>query len=377
MYQSPSILIVGLGDLGLRIALRLGACADPLRLLLAARDTPRMRARAALVAACAPSCEVVFVPLDALDGDALHATCRALAPDALVQCASMHSPWLLHGRHDPVAQRLRAAGFACELSAQLPVAHAVFAAAAGLSCLRVNCSYPDVVNPVLAAAGLAPDIGIGNAGMIHALAESALRQRGIQGRLHTLAHHAHVTMTATGCCPDAPDADGVGGAAPRFFLDGRLCSPQEIFDGDAAPGSSLLLNELTAAHAVSVLRAYFGWTPPFYTAAPGPQGRAGGWPLTVSAGRIEIDLPEGISDHDIQCFNAVAARLDGVERIEADGTVHFTAALRTALGPELTWLAEPLTLAGAPARYAGLGAALGLAPAPAREPAGADAGACA
>ena len=374
MSERHSILIVGLGDLGLRIAMRLGACADRMRLLLAARDTARMRARAALIAACAPACEVVFVPLDALDGDALRATLRELNPDALVQCASMHSPWLLHGRHDPVAQRLRAAGFACELSAQLPVAHAVFAAAAGLSCLRINCSYPDVVNPVLAAAGLAPDVGIGNAGMIHALAESALRQRGIDGRLQTLAHHAHVTMTATGNFPNAHpgahDTVDTGGSAPRFFLDGRSHSPHAIFDGIPAPGSSLALNELTAAHAVCMLRAYFGLTPPLHTAAPGPQGRAGGWPLTVSAGRIDIDLPEGISGHDIQLFNAVAARLDGVERIEGDGTVHFTDALRSALGPELASLAEPLTLAGAPARYAELGAALGLGPVPAGEPAG-------
>lgn len=369
MFLPRSVLIIGLGDLGLRLALRLSADALPLRLHLAARDCARMRARAALVAGCASAASVRFVPLDALDGGSVRALIETVAPDALVQCASMHSPWLLHGRRDPVAMRLRAAGFASELPAQLPIAHSVFAAAhaAGHRGLRINCSYPDVVNPILAAVGLAPDIGIGNAGMVHRLADAAIRGAAAGGtavaasapRLHTLAHHAHVTMTATGRFADASEP-AEPGAQPRFFIDGVARSAREVFTGPgAAPlASDRLLNELTAAHAVDLLRARFGWSPPLSTAAPGVHGRAGGWPVQVDAQGIRIDLPPGLDEADVVAFNTAAARLDGVAAIDDAGTVHFTDALRDALGPSLRTLAAPLALADATARYAQLRAAL-------------------
>lgn len=373
MPSPRSVLIIGLGDLGLRIALRLSADALPLRLHLAARDCARMRSRAALVAGCASGASARFLPLDALDGDSVRAAIETAAPDALVQCASMHSPWLLHGRSDAAAQRLRAAGFACELSAQLPIAHSVFAAAhaVGHRGLSINCSYPDVVNPVLAAAGLAPDIGIGNAGMVHRLAEAAIRgaraaKGGMSGvaspvRLHTLAHHAHVTMTATAAFAQT-DEPVRPGAQPLFFVDGMARSAREVFGvpGAVALGSHILLNELTAAHAVDILRAYFGWSSPLSTAAPGVHGRAGGWPVQVDGDGIHIDLPPGVEEGEIAAFNAAAARLDGVEAIDAEGVVHFTDPLRKTLGGSLRALGDPLALADAPLRYAQLRAALSV-----------------
>ena len=318
---------------------------------------PRIRiARATLVAGCSAGIDVRFVGLDALDHAAVRALIETQAPDALVQCASMHSPWLLHARCDPTARRLRAAGFASELSAQLPIARNVFSAsyAVGYDGSMINCSYPDVVNPVLAAAGFAPSFGIGNAGMVHLLAETALRARGLHGRLRTLAHHAHVTMTATGRFPLNEDI----GLAPRFALDARALSPREVFLEPV--GSDRNLNELTAAHAVAMLRAHLGLTPPLRTAAPGVLGRAGGWPVTVAAGAVEFDPPPGTTEADLQGFNTAAARLDGIEAIDADGTVRFTAALQDALGPDLVALAEPLSADQALVRYAQLRAVLAL-----------------
>jgi hypothetical protein len=57
---------------------------------------------------------------------------------------------------------------------------------------------------------------------------------------------------------------------------------------------------------------------------PAPGGRPGGYPALVSAAGIELDLPAGIPESEAIAINATAARWDGIERIDADGTVTFT-----------------------------------------------------
>lgn len=57
---------------------------------------------------------------------------------------------------------------------------------------------------------------------------------------------------------------------------------------------------------------------------PAPNGEIGGYPVRMSANGVKIVLPEGITMEEARRVNADAQKRDGVERIEADGTVVFT-----------------------------------------------------
>ena len=355
MPNGSSILIVGAGDLGLRIALRCAAATGIHRVWLAGRNPARGHIDARLIDACSVGAMVAFRHVDALDEEDMSALLCELQPDALIQCASMHSPWLLRESSGPATDALLRAGFASELSAQLPIAASVLSAAhrIGFDGPIVNCSYPDVVNAVLHRIGIAPTFGIGNAGMIHMLARSALRARGDHRKLHTLAHHAHVTMTATSRFPVDTNM-----STPRFFLDGEEHAPTSVFANACAIATDRRLNEITAAHAVSMIQSYLGLAPELSTSAPGVFGMPGGWPVAVSRGAIDLDFPSGITRQDVLNFNQEAARMDGVADIDDDGTVHFTDRLCAELQPRWPQLAAPLAPRDGMLRYRTLHAAM-------------------
>ena len=357
MVPGRRVVVVGAGDLGVRIALRLVACAGVGEVIVAGRDTAGTRARAHFIASCS-DIPVRFAPMDALDPDAVAALIARAHPQLLVQCASMHSPWLLSGREDPVAQAFRSAGFASQLPAQLPALLAVMRGVrqAGFDGAVVNCSFPDVTHAALQGLALAPTIGIGNAGMIHLIAQAALRARGDGRRLRTLAHHAHVSMVAAGVVSDAQVAQ-----RPRMFLDNEEVPAERVLAGNAPLPLTRELNEITAAHAVQVIAAYLGLSAPLHTAAPGVAGLPGGWPVVVSRGVIDFDLPASVTQAQLLEFNQTMGRMDGVERIDADGTVHFTTALQAALESRWPELAQPLRPDDGQTRYAQLRQAVMLA----------------
>jgi hypothetical protein len=79
---------------------------------------------------------------------------------------------------------------------------------------------------------------------------------------------------------------------------------------------------LTAATAVKLIRALLseGET---YLHAPSPHGLPGGYPVIVQGGDVQPAPLEGINLAEAIDINERSHRFDGVERIEADGTVVF------------------------------------------------------
>lgn len=349
MRQGSQILLIGHGDVARRIAMRLVMNEGIASIILSGRNEGHGAALASLVGGCGPA-RVLFRPLDACETHAVARLLDEIRPDLVFQCGALLSPWLLPARDDMVARFLRSGGFALQLSAQLPIATSVMAAVAtsGYAGAVINCSFPDVTNPVLHALGVAPLCGVGNAGMIHRLAGHALRSAGRDdGNLRTLAHHGQVTMVATGTLRDHPTS-----AWPRFYLDGQPTAADALLAPLAPLASDRLLNEITAAHAVEIALAWLGMAPALRTAVPGPAGRAGGWPVVVSAGRIDLDLPSGLTVAEVEAFNAGAAVHDGVARIDRDGTVHYSDSAREAVATLCPALAEPLHPHQAPERFA-------------------------
>jgi dihydrodipicolinate synthase/N-acetylneuraminate lyase len=56
-----------------------------------------------------------------------------------------------------------------------------------------------------------------------------------------------------------------------------------------------------------------------------PIGLPGGYPALIGDGQIQLDLPEGLGKEAAVALNEEALRCDGIDRIETDGTVVYTA----------------------------------------------------
>lgn len=359
--MSRRVLLIGLGDLGLRLARRLADAPEVADLVLAGRREPEGSAAAGLVAACGTA-RARFVRLDASRAGAVERVLRRERPDLVVQCASVLSPWYLQGREDAPARALMAAGFGLQLPAHLalvaPVAEAV--ASVGLPAPLVNCSYPDLAHPVLDARGIAPTVGIGNAGMIRARVVANLRAQGRLDRpgtrpVRVLAHHAHVTPVVVAHPPAAPDD------APRVYLGEEGVREDALAFAGPPLASERSLNALPAASGLPLIRALLDPTSTLRTSAPGPHGLPGGYPVRVAAGSIELDLPPGLTEGEAVRYQWRSARGDGVERVESDGTVRFTEESLEAVAPYDADLAAPFAPRDLKARLHRLLAFLGLA----------------
>ena len=343
------LLLIGLGDLGRRLALALATRPEVGELVLAGRRAADGASFAELAATCG-SASVRFQSLDCLDVDAVAALLRREQPDLVVQCAALLSPWAIGALSTPGARVLASAGFAVQLPAHLPAVLAVMRAARAAEFRKpiVNCSFPDVIHPILARLDLAPTIGIGNVGMIAAVVRTVLRQAGRpHHRVRVLAHHCHVTAVMT----RDPSHLAVG-VHPRVFIDEAGTAADELVYCGQPLASSRELNALSAVHGLDIILALLPGGRPLATSAPGPSGLPGGWPVKIADGRVELDLPPSLPRDVALAACEAAAAGDGVARIADDGTVYFTDAAQRAVESLAPELAAPLAPADGLARFA-------------------------
>jgi hypothetical protein len=57
--------------------------------------------------------------------------------------------------------------------------------------------------------------------------------------------------------------------------------------------------------------------------APGPKGLPGAYPIQMGEDGIEVVLPQGLTLEQAVRIHQEGQKLDGIEHIESDGTVHF------------------------------------------------------
>ena len=322
-------MVIGTGNMGERLAAGLAAGGRVRRLVLVGRSGPALAAVAATLASLSDTL-IERVQADALRTGAVAELLAATRPDLVVQCASLRSPWALAGRSDAPARAVAAAGFGLRLPYQLPVILSVMRAVkdAGYAGPVANLSFPDVTGPVLRCLGLAPELGLGNAGMIVRRVRAALRAASPEACLplvRVLGHHSQLSAVMQGREPADPRQ------RCRVYLgeDGQRDDALGYRAPGLAPG--LRHNAVTAAAAIPVLEALLPGSAPLRWSTPAPGGLPGGYPVQIANGAVTLDLPPGLTRQDAIAFNDSMARGDGIERIDDDGTVHFTAACRDAL----------------------------------------------
>lgn len=343
------VLVLGLGDLGQRIATAL-AHRPGGRLVTAARNAEVARTtagQAALIAAVSDgprSIEAACIDLDQIDATA--AELARLTPSVIVLAASRLTWWR-------VPQRAASIPYGAWLPLHVTLVRKLMQAraAASIAAPVIALPYPDGVGAVLTAAGLAPELGAGNvlemASKMSAVAaeRSGITRERVDVRL--IAHHA-VQRTAF---PAFQPLGGNGPTSPPPFLakvclDGKpvpdliareyLTAPHPLPNGRAT-------HTLTTAATIVTIDALLSHTPRRLH-VPAPAGRPGGYPVTISRAGIKLDLPAGVSETDAIAVNAVAARWDGIEQIAPDGTLTYTTAASDEIERQLELRLTSITL---------------------------------
>lgn len=336
------VLIIGAGDMGTRFAAGLAASGHAREIVLV-DISPEVHTTAATVAS-SHDCIVRAETMDARrQGDVEHLL-RRVRPDLVVQAAALQSPWALVDRQDPVATAIASAGLGLRLPFQLPVLMSVMRAVreVGYEGSVANISLPDLTHPILRTFDLTPTIGLGNVSMLLVRVRAALRaELGPDAEmplLRLVGHHHHVYAVMQSQRSTEP------GHGPMVWLGDDAERRDDLAFRAPAIAQGIGYNAVTAAAALPVLLALLPGAAPLRWSTPSPFGLAGGYPVRIADGRIELDLPAGVDLAECVDFCVNVGRGDGVDTVDDDGTIHFTEQARAAVVDVAPDISEPLPL---------------------------------
>ena len=155
----------------------------------------------------------------------------------------------------------------------------------------INCCFPDVVNPLIAALDLPITSGVGN---IAILSNAFAGVLGDASRLKVLAHYRTLRRGGSHqkCARAAPPASGSimrksADVYARFA--GVRLTREPAIEISGPSGVPLML----------AMAAGKNWNGHM----PGPNGLPGGYPVKFSAGRLDLDLPAKVAPHEAIAWN--------------------------------------------------------------------------
>lgn len=295
-----TVAVVGLGDLGSRVLDTLARSRRVERLIGATRNVEHGEARVA-------QCRLVA----ALQGGPRHVEFRPIGE--IADAASIDADVIVCGatRHTWWKPSPDGVPYGTWLPLQVTLVRDLMRA--GPRAPVVCLPYPDGVGAALAPLGLAPAIGAGNVG------ETAPKLALLSGaEVRLVMHHAvqryafpSFSFLGDGGREEPPWLARVDGVP-----DERV---RELFHAPWPLPTGTVSHDLTAAHAATIVEALLS-DEPVHAHAPAPGGRPGGYPVRISRSAVELEWDEA----EAVAVNERAQRWDGIERIEADGTLVFT-----------------------------------------------------
>lgn len=325
--KRSDMVLCGTGTFAARILFDLAAAASrPLSVVVAGRNAFRLawlrtaaNARAAMFGT---GVRVHDHLLPTLSTDSVADLLNALRPSVVVNTASAQGGRVVTARPDGWTRLTQQAGLGISaiLQARLSLYVARAVAAAAPNAYFVNCCYPDVVNGMIAAAGLPITCGIGNVAILaHAFA--GLLGPG-HGRLQLLAQHAALAAFRR------PVAERADSAAPRVWLDGQeLDQVMQRFAPVQLAVEPVI--DISGASGVPLFLAMIDGTT-WQGHVPGPTGLPGGYPVVLRNGALDLDLPPGLSREAAIDWNAAFEERDGV-MVTGDGRVRYTGRVEATL----------------------------------------------
>jgi hypothetical protein len=267
--------------------------------------------------------------IDAVAIDAVAPLLTALQPRVVVNTASAQGGRVAVAQPDGWARLVQEGGLGVSaiLQARLSIEVSRAVSVAQPRAYFINCCYPDVVNGMIAAAGLPIACGIGNVAILaHAFA-------GVLGpshkRLQLLAQHAALAAFRRIA------SERAGKAAPRVWLDGRELNDvhQRFAAVQLSPESAIDISGASGVPLFIAMTSGEDWR----GHVPGPGGLPGGYPVALRGNEIVLDLPAGVTRQEAIRWNAAFEEQNGVV-VDADGRVRYTGnveAVLRAASPEL------------------------------------------
>jgi hypothetical protein len=325
------LLLIGIGDVTIRLAHLLATGETPVDLVMAGRSSERATRFANLTKLAASNLgyhrDVEPLALDLADIDRTAAQIRRIQPDLIFMGASIQAARAIMDVSPEAFKQLDQAQLGPWLPMHLALNYELMQAVrlAESRATIVNAAYPDAVGPALATLGLAPHIGIGNiANVVPGITWAAAQELNAHPNEidinlvchHVFSHHVH----RFGEAQAIPYSLTVFRAGEQVAVDheaifARLASTLRRQGGKDG-------QQVTATSAARTVWALLGeQTRQLHSPAPG--GLTGGYPLRVSRERIDLVLPEGLSEETAHDVNRRAQILDGIEQITSDGTIVF------------------------------------------------------
>ncbi len=265
---------------------------------------------------------------DVSDPEAFAGVLRDLDPEVIVMAASRHTWWR------PAPPLPYGAWLPLQVGLVRDLVRARDAAAPGARI--VNLAYPDAVGPVLAAEGLAPEVGAGN---VAEMAAKLDRRAPAGARVSLVAHHSTERYAFGAFAALGGDDGGLAGGPPPVIahveLDGEvLPDGRTWFEARHPLLEGRDVHAITAAATAGTVAALLVDTPARIH-VPAPDGRPGGYPVLASRTGVVLDLPDGVTETHAVAVNATAARWDGLETIGADGSIVYTRECADAIEAQL------------------------------------------
>lgn len=274
--------------------------------------------------------DIEFAQMDVANIDKTAELIEEVQPSVIINGMTLQSWWVIGQLPADVYKQIDEARFGPWFPMQFLPTYRLMRAVkkSGVNAKVINCAFPDTVNVALAKIGLAPTVGIGNIdNAVAGLRVVAAKTFNVSVRSVTVylvcAHYTSYYINRFGNSGGSP-----------FYL------KVMVDEKDVTPDLNIeqFLNNVTTVgrkpggakgHAVvassicKIARAMLFDTKEIGH-APGPNGLPGGYPIKIGADGVEVFLPEGLSFERAVQINEEGNRCDGIESIQADGTVVLT-----------------------------------------------------
>lgn len=340
MPDHVDIMVCGTGSFAARVVCDLAAVAPrPIIVAILGRNLSRLdwlrtagNARAHLYGRPAT---FVARRIDLLETDTLARVLEAARPRVLVQAASSQPSAVISGRGDGWSRLVADGGLSATavFQARLSLRVARVLRTGAPDCYFINSCFPDVVNSMIAAAGLPITCGVGNIGIL-ANAFAGSLDPGARSSLRLLAHYQ-----ALGTWRRPPEERS--GPAPRVWLEsGEI---DDVFQRFATVQLTLEpAIEISGASGVPLMLA-MAERSEWRGHVPGPNGLPGGYPVVFRDNALTLDLPPGLSEAEAIGWNASFEQRSGMV-VQSNGRVRYTGKLYEKIRAESLLLAEGFEL---------------------------------
>lgn len=324
------VMIFGLGEVGthiLQFLVRDPKCPE-LIICDFNQEVSEKRINNALIGAAIHRLypKVSFEQADLTDVDKTSETINKYNPDVVINCAVLQTWHVIRQLPEEEYQKISSATLGAWLPCQLSLAYSLMKAVKQSEANPhvINTALSCLTNPVLAKVGLAPTIGIGNVELIEpSVRLNVSRKLDVPLdiiKIHLVAHHLWWVYPREAGYKKGPyyikvtvnDRD----VTDQFNTDELMYESIKLYP----PGT-----DFTTTSASSTIKNMYALLnpSPIFTHSPSPQGLPGGYPILLSEKGAELALPEGITKEEAIQINEDSAELDGIERVEEDGTVVF------------------------------------------------------